>query len=79
MERALKLNEKKIAIKRMNCILRKAPIGDIKIGKKERLDQDQPENLILTNATDKKRKDERQDNTRREKKRSKFSAALADL
>lgn len=70
MERALKLNEKKIAIKRMNCILPKAPIGDIKIGKKkERLDQDQPENLILTNATDKKRKDERQDNTRREKKR----------
>lgn len=57
----------------MNCILPKAPIGDIKIGKKkERLDQGQPENLILTNAEDKKCKDERQHKKRKE---GKFSAA----
>ena len=61
----------------MNCILPKAPIGGYQNRKKERLDQGQPENLISTNATDKKRKNERQDKTRREKKRKegKFSAA----
>ena len=56
MERALKLNEKKAARKRMNCILLKAPIWGWKWKEKGVIRSGQPEDLILKNAMDRKHK-----------------------